>query len=68
MGGCGGFEPVPDGNCKPQSGGNSDNLMMGLLGAAVAFFALYFIIKSGVKNGILEALEESKLPFLNDCR
>lgn len=66
MAGFGGFEPVPDGSCKPPSGGN-DNLMMGLLGAAVVLFVLYFIVKSGVKNGILEALEESKLPLFHDC-
>lgn len=78
MAGFGGFEPVgmdSDLGFRPQGNGknpdNSDNLMMGLLGAAVAFFALYFIIKAGVKNGILEVLEEGKFPFPPppcDCR
>ena len=42
---------------------------MGLLGLAVALFALYFVVKSGVKNALLETAEELKLPLPgSSCR
>ncbi|MBQ1705479.1 MAG: LPXTG cell wall anchor domain-containing protein [Clostridia bacterium] len=62
-----GPDPCPPPGGKPQT--NSDTLLMGLLGLAVALFALYFVVKSGVKNALLETAEELKLPLPgSSCR
>lgn len=56
-----GPEPCPPPGGKPQT--NNDTLLMGLLGLAVALFALYFVVKSGVKTALLETAEELKFPL-----
>lgn len=59
----------------PQTGQNwlSDNLLMCLLALAVVLFCFYFVIKAGVKGGILELLNDpnfslSKLLGGGECR
>lgn len=60
---------------RPQTGQNwlSDNLLMCLLALAVVLFCFYFVIKAGVKGGILELLNDpnfslSKLLGGGECR
>ena len=40
---------------------------MGLLILAIVLFCFYYIIKTGVKGGILEALNDTQFP-LSPCR
>ncbi len=65
-------QPPPN---HPQTGQNwlSDNLLMCLLALAVVLFCFYFVIKAGVKGGILELLNDpnfslSKLLGGGECR
>ena len=72
------FEPV-DCGCAggpPPSGGHpgggkydffQDYGIMGLLILAIVLFCFYYIIKTGVKGGILEALNDPQFP-LSPCR
>lgn len=72
------FEPV-DCGCAggpPPSGGHpgggkndffQDYGIMGLLILAIVLFCFYYIIKTGVKGGILEALNDPQSP-LSPCR
>lgn len=68
-------EPCQPPPHHPQTGQNwlSDNLLMCLLALAVVLFCFYFIIKAGVKGGILELLNDpnfslSKLLGGGECR
>ena len=53
-------EPCQPPPHHPQTGQNwlSDNLLMCLLALAVVLFCFYFVIKAGVKGGILELLND----------
>lgn len=68
-------EPCQPPPHHPQTGQNwlSDNLLMCLLALAVVLFCFYFVIKAGVKGGILELLNDpnfslSKLLGGGKCR
>ncbi len=68
-------EPCQPPPHHPQTGQNwlSDNLLMCLLALAVVLFCFYFVIKAGVKGGILELLSDpnfslSKLLGGGECR
>ncbi len=68
-------EPCQPPPHHPQTGQNwlSDNLLMCLLALAVVLFCFYFVIKAGVKGGILELLNDpnfslSKLLGGSECR
>ena len=68
-------EPCQPPPHHPQTGQNwlSDNLLMCLLALAVVLFCFYFVIKAGVKGGILELLNDpnfslSKLLGGGECR
>ena len=68
-------EPCQPPPHHPQTGQNwlSDNLLMCLLALAVVRFCFYFVIKAGVKGGILELLNDpnfslSKLLGGGECR
>ena len=68
-------EPCQPPPRHPQTGQNwlSDNLLMCLLALAVVLFCFYFVIKAGVKGGILELLNDpnfslSKLLGGGECR
>lgn len=68
-------EPCQPPPHHPQTGQNwlSDSLLMCLLALAVVLFCFYFVIKAGVKGGILELLNDpnfslSKLLGGGECR
>ncbi len=68
-------EPCQPPPHHPQTGQNwlSDNLLLCLLALAVVLFCFYFVIKAGVKGGILELLNDpnfslSKLLGGGECR
>lgn len=60
-----------DNDCRPSGGTQdflSDNLLLLIIVGAVILGVLYLIIKAGVKNGILEALEAPECPLNSPCR
>lgn len=60
-----------DNDCRPSGGLQdciSDNLLLIIIVAVVIIGVMYLIIKSGVKNGILEALEAPECPLNSPCR
>lgn len=63
------------GNSRQSNSQNwlSDNLLMSLLALAVVLFCFYFVIRSGVKNGILDVANDpsfslSKALGAQECR
>lgn len=63
------------GNSRQSNSQNwlSDNLLMSLLELAVVLFCFYFVIRSGVKNGILDVANDpsfslSKILGAQECR
>ena len=63
-----------DYDCAPASahGGGmqsiiSDNILLIIIVLAILYGLGYFIIKAGVKNGILEALKDPACPITPPC-
>ncbi len=58
-----------EGDCMPSGCSNwlNDNIVMVVVILAVILGILYLIIKAGVKNGILEVLEQPDCPLIHPC-